>query len=207
MTATSGMEGAVGAGKVSTREDRLHRGRKVTSAFLMQGWGQFWNQVILIVCLLVFHHGSGSAPYSEVAAQWTYRVSFAIPAVGTLWLFYFRAYKMKSANKQLAIAKKRANVTGYDIKSLQMTVKYFGPRLVATAGAWFCNDVFFYGNKLFQSNFIAVLLPNNTSVLVGWEYSLINVCVSYRYLHTVEFWVSNFTAGQFGRLLLSQLLD
>lgn len=31
MTATSGMENAVGSGKVSTREDRLHRGRKVTS--------------------------------------------------------------------------------------------------------------------------------------------------------------------------------
>ena len=45
MTATSGMENAVGSGKVSTKEDRLHRGRKVTSAFLMQGWGQFFNQV------------------------------------------------------------------------------------------------------------------------------------------------------------------
>lgn len=31
MTATSGMENAVGSGKVSTRDDRLHRGRKVTS--------------------------------------------------------------------------------------------------------------------------------------------------------------------------------
>lgn len=37
MTATSGMENAVGSGKISTKEDRLHRGRKVTSAFLMQG--------------------------------------------------------------------------------------------------------------------------------------------------------------------------
>ena len=44
MTATSGMENAVGSGKVSTREDRLHRDRKVTGAFLMQGWGQFLNQ-------------------------------------------------------------------------------------------------------------------------------------------------------------------
>src|ERR1700752_5109269 len=60
MTATSGMENAVGSGKVSTKEDRLHRGRKVTSAFLMQGWGQFFNQVILIILLLCFHHGSGN---------------------------------------------------------------------------------------------------------------------------------------------------
>src|ERR1700712_4840403 len=86
MTATAAMENATGAGTISTREDRLHRGRKVTMAFLMQGWGQFFNQVILIVLLLVFHHGQGGPPYSERVAQWTFRVSFAIPAVGTLWL-------------------------------------------------------------------------------------------------------------------------
>lgn len=57
MTATSGMENAVGSGKISTKDDRLHRGRKVTSAFLMQGWGQFFNQAILILLLLIFHHG------------------------------------------------------------------------------------------------------------------------------------------------------
>ncbi|KAK3061877.1 hypothetical protein LTR53_019612, partial [Teratosphaeriaceae sp. CCFEE 6253] len=125
MTATSGMENAVGSGKISTRDDRLHRGRKVTSAFLMQGWGQWWNQVILIVLLLIFHSGA-SPPYSRVVAQWTYRVSFAIPAVGTLWLVYYRVYKMRSAGKQLALAKKKQSVTGYDVKSLSMTFSYFG---------------------------------------------------------------------------------
>lgn len=178
MTATSGMENAVGSGKVSTKEDRLHRGRKVTTAFLMQGWGQLFNQVILIVLLLIFHHGSGNPPYSEVAAQWTYRISFAIPAVGTLWLVYFRAYKMKAANRQVDAAKKKSNVTGYDTKSLKMTFTYFGPRMIATAGGWFANDVFFYGNKLFQSEFIAVISPNNKSVMEGWLYNLINVGVS-----------------------------
>jgi MFS family permease len=140
MTATSGMENAVGSGKVSTKADRLHRGRKVTSAFLMQGWGQWFNQVILILLLLIFHHGSGNPPYSAVAAQWTFRVSFAIPAVGTLWLVYFRYYKMKSASKQLALTKKKQKVTGYDIQSLKLTFTYFGSRLVGTAGAWYCND-------------------------------------------------------------------
>ena len=90
MTASGAMENANGSGKVSTKEDRLHRGRKVTMAFLMQGWGQFFNQSLLIVLLLIFHHGSGNPPYSAVAAQWTFRVSFAIPAVGTLWLVYYR---------------------------------------------------------------------------------------------------------------------
>ena len=149
MTATSGMENAVGSGKVSSKEDRLHRGRKVTSAFLMQGWGQFFNQSLLILLLLIFHHGSGNPPYSKVAAQWTFRVSFAIPAFGTLWLVYYRAYGMKEASKQLIMAKKKQKVTGYDTQSLKLTFTYFFPRLLATAGCWFMNDVFFYGNKLF----------------------------------------------------------
>jgi hypothetical protein len=113
MTATIGMENGVGSGKVSTREDRMHRGRKVVNAFLMQGWGQFANQVILILLMLIFNHGSGTPPISEVTAQWTYRVSFAIPAVGTLWLIYYRTYHMRSASRQLVVAKKKAAVTGY----------------------------------------------------------------------------------------------
>ncbi|KAL6712027.1 hypothetical protein ACN47E_003070 [Coniothyrium glycines] len=177
MTATAGMENAVGSGKVSTKDDRLHRGRKVTSAFLMQGWGQFVNQVLLILLLLIFHSGS-SPPYSKTVAQWTYRVSFAIPAVGTLWLVYYRYFKMRSASKQLMLSKKKAHVTGYDVASLKLTFTYFGPRLIATAGTWFANDVFFYGNKLFQNEFIEVLTPGNKSVMVGWLYNLINVGVS-----------------------------
>jgi MFS family permease len=179
MTATAAMENATGSGRVSTKEDRLHRGRNVTTAFLMQGWGQFFNQVILIILLLIFHHGSGNPPYSKVATQWVYRVSFAIPAVGTLWLVYYRWYKMPLASKQLNAIKKKANVTGYDLQSLKLTFYHFGPRIFATAGGWFCNDVFFYGNKLFQSQFIKVISPTSSNnVMTGWLWNLLNVGVS-----------------------------
>lgn len=174
MTATSGMENAVGSGKISTRDDRLHRGRKVTSAFLMQGWGQFLNQVILIILLLIFHGGTSSPPYGRTLSQWTYRVSFAIPAAGTLWLVYYRTYKMRSASKQLQAAKKKQSVTGYDVKSLSLTFTYFGGRVLATAGAWFANDIFFYGNKLFQAEFIATI-TGSKSVMVNWLYNLLNI--------------------------------
>src|SRR4051794_31553384 len=69
MTATMSMETANGSGKVSTKEDRLHRGRKVTGSFLMQGWGQFFNQASLMVLLIIFSGRSGKPPYSEHAAQ------------------------------------------------------------------------------------------------------------------------------------------
>jgi MFS family permease len=207
MTATSGMENAVGSGKVSTKDDRLHRGRKVTSAFLMQGWGQFANQVILILLLLIFHHGSGNPPYSKVAAQWTYRISFAIPAVGTLWLVYYRYFKMRSASKQLMISKKKAHVTGYDTQSLKLTLTYFGPRLLATAGAWFANDVFFYGNKLFQNQFISVIAPGNGSVMTGWLYNLINVGVSLVGYYMASFFIDNKLYGRKWMMIVGFLAD
>lgn len=207
MTATSGMENAVGSGKVSTKEDRLHRGRKVTSAFLMQGWGQFFNQVILIIALLCFHHGSGNPPYSEVAAQWTYRISFAIPAVGTLWLVYFRTFKMRAAGKQLAAAKKKSKVTGYDTQSLKLTFSYFGPRIIATAGGWYCNDVFFYGNKLFQSEFIGTITNNSKSLMPGWLYNLINVGVSLCGYYLASFLIDNKLYGRKKMQMLGFLMD
>ncbi|PQE07021.1 MFS phosphate transporter protein [Rutstroemia sp. NJR-2017a BBW] len=196
MTATAAMENATGSGRVSTKDDRLHRGRKVTMAFLMQGWGQFFNQAILILSLLIFHHGSGNPPYSKVSAQWIYRVSFALPAVGTLWLVYYRWYKMPLASKQLDITKKKSKVTGYDVQSLKLTFSHFSGRLIATAGAWFCNDVFFYGNKLFQSQFIKVISPGSNSVMEGWLWNLLNVGVSLCGYYCASFLIDNKLYGR-----------
>jgi len=209
MTATAAMENATGSGKVSTREDRLHRGRKVTMAFLMQGWGQFFNQAILIVLLLIFHH-SGNPPYSLVSAQWTFRVSFAIPAVGTLWLVYYRAYKMPLASKQLNAAKRRAKVTGYDVQSLKLTFKYFTPRLIATAGSWFANDVFFYGNKLFQSTFIAAIDPEVTksgNIMTSWLWNFVNIAVSLCGYYLASFLIDNKFVGRKRMMQLGFLMD
>ncbi|KAI1266862.1 hypothetical protein F5Y18DRAFT_380690 [Xylariaceae sp. FL1019] len=196
ITATSSMENAVSAGKISTREDRLHRGRKVTMAFLMQGWGQFLNQVVLIVLLVIFNRGSGEPPYSQTTAQYTFRLSFAFPAIGTLWLVYYRIWKMKSAGKHLEKAKKKANVTGYDVKSLQVTFSHFGGRIFATAGTWFANDVFFYGNKLFQGTFIKLVTDNPNSLLAQWSWNLINITVSLAGYYAASMLIDNKMYGR-----------
>jgi len=178
MTATAAMENPVGSARISNREDRLHRGRKVTMAFLMQGWGQFLNQAFLIILLLIFDKGTGNPPYSVLMGQGIFRISFVPIAIGTAALVYYRVYRMPLASKQLESAKKKANVTGYDVESLKLTWSNFGGRLIATAGSWYANDVFFYGNKLFQAQFIKVLSPGSTSILTGWKWNLCNVGVS-----------------------------
>ncbi|KAJ8112232.1 hypothetical protein ONZ43_g5438 [Nemania bipapillata] len=203
ITATSSMENAVTAGKLSTREDRLHRGRKVTLAFLMQGWGQFFNQIALTLLLVIFNRGTGGEPpYSEFAAQYTFRISFALPAIGTLWLVYYRTYKMKSASKHLEKAKKKANVTGYDIRSLKITFGHFGGRLLATSAGWFFNDVFFYGNKLFQSQFISVISDNPNSLLTTWNWNLVNIVVSLAGYYCAALLIDN---KMYGRKNMQQI--
>ncbi|CAN6631978.1 hypothetical protein TRVA0_013S01728 [Trichomonascus vanleenenianus] len=202
MTATSGMEkGNSSSFKASTKDDRLHRGRKVTLAFLMQGWGQLINQVVLILLLLIFHHGSGNPPYSTVATQWTFRVAFAFPALGTLWILYHRIWKMPPQSKELEEAKKKNKVKGYDWVGLRMALRSFGPRLLATAGTWFASNVFFYGNKLFQGQFIQVLNPGSDSVMVGWLYNLINCGVSLAGYYMAAFLIDSKFYGR-GRMML-----
>ncbi|KAI0483030.1 major facilitator superfamily domain-containing protein [Xylariaceae sp. FL0804] len=202
ITATSSMENAVTAGKLSTRDDRLHRGRKVTMAFLMQGWGQVLNQVVLIILLLILNRGQGDAPYTKVTAQYVYRLSFAIPALGTAWLVYYRTFKMKHSNSRLNKAKSKNNVTGYDVRSLKLTINNFGGRLLATSIGWFCNDVFFYGNKLFASSFIKVVADNPDSILVSWEWSLINTVVALAGYYCACLLVDN---KLYGRKMMQQV--
>jgi hypothetical protein len=103
---------------------------------------------------------------------------------------------MLLANRALNTAKKKTSVTGYDVKSLKMTFSYFRGRLIGTAGAWYCNDIFFYGNKLFQSQFIDVLSPGNNSVLTGWLWNLVNVGVSLCGYYLTTFLIDNKFVGR-----------
>lgn len=132
------MEGT-GHGKNASTGDKLHRGRNVQLSFLMQGWGQLFNQAILILLLLAFH-SQGGPPYKETSTQWTYRVSFAAILPFTLYLVYYRIYKVKYADTALMRSKRRLHTSGYDWASLRMTMGHYWPRLLATAGGWFCND-------------------------------------------------------------------
>jgi MFS family permease len=174
MTSTRAMEAH--HGHEAALRDRMHRGRNVLLAFSQQGWGQFFNQAILILSLLIFHGGS-TPPYGLVSAQWTFRVSFAFVAIVTLYLIYHRVFKMTFANAALKLAKKKNNVTGYDTKSFSLVLSHYWHRLVGTAGTWFCNDFFFYGSKIFSSTFIKVLDPTAT-VITGWNWNLLNVGMS-----------------------------
>ena len=175
MTSTSAMESK---GAATTRDDKLHRGRNVVLAFLMQGWGQLVNQVVLIILLLIFNH-TGSPPYTPAHVQPTFRLSFAVIILPTLYLAYYRFYKLRQADRSIKLSKKRQNVTGYDVKSLKLLTTHYWHRCVGTAGGWFCNDFFFYGNKIFAGTFINIISPSSKgNVMTTWLWNLVNIVVS-----------------------------
>jgi hypothetical protein len=145
------------------------------------GWGQLFNQAMLIVLLLIFHHGQGSPPYGEATAQWTFRVSFGIMALMTLWLAYFRYYKKVYSSRALQRSKRnaRVNQSGYDLAALRLTASHFGGRLLGTTTSWLFNDFLFYGNKLFASSFITTISPGSSgNVMTTWLWNLVNIGVA-----------------------------
>lgn len=134
--------------------------------------------------------------YGQVAAQWTYRVSFGIMAAMTLWLgeslllliftladllAYYRYYRKVYSSAALRKSKKNSHVnqSGYDVVSLKLVCSHFGGRLIGSTTGWFANDFLFYGNKLFASTFIAIISPSAANnVIVGWNWNLVNIGVS-----------------------------
>ncbi|KAI5475472.1 MFS phosphate transporter, partial [Pseudohyphozyma bogoriensis] len=200
MTSTRTLEtGHVGAAAV--RDDRLHRGRNVVLAFLMQGWGQVMNQVVLMICLLIFASGDQKGPFTPLAVQLTFRVSFGVIAILHLWLVYYRIYHINDADKVVTDAKKKAKATGYDVQSLHLVMGHYWHRLVATAFGWFANDFFFYGNKIFSSAFIAIFHPG-ASVFVTWEYNLL-AC----FIQLIGYYLAAFLIDQkwYGRKMMQQV--
>jgi len=172
MTSITAMEGVKGQG--TTKDDRLHRGRSVLLAFLMQGWGQLANQVVLIIVMLIFHH-NGTPPYSEVSTQETFRITFAIAALFILYFLYLRVYTMKNVDHSLKASRSRSNVTGYDVQSLKLTFGHYWHRLFATSVCWYCNDFPFYGNQIFRSLLLTLVTKNSNNIMKYWCYNLINV--------------------------------
>jgi len=124
-------------------------------------------------------------------------------------LVYYRSYKMPAASKALTAQKKKSHVTGYDVASLKLLLQHFGPRLFATCATWFMNDIFFYGNKLFQSQFISVIsgASGNDSVMVNWLWNLVNIAVSLCGYYMAAFLIDNKFVGRNRMMQLGFFMD
>lgn len=160
MTSTTSME------KYQGREDRLHRGRNVLLAFLMQGWGQLANQLVLIILLLLFNQ-SMNPPYDEPATQLTFRLSFAVAGLALVYLLYYRVNQMPKTG-----LRSKSDTPA----SLRQVFRFYWPRILGTSVCWFCSDLPFYGNQVFRNDLLQLVTGTKPGeVRILWLYNLINI--------------------------------
>lgn len=166
MTSTTSME------KFTGKADRMHRGRSVSLAFLMQGWGQLANQLALIALLYAFNH-SLEPPYTALATQATFRISFVLAGLSLAYFLYLRVYTLKNVDQ-----KGPSEENGYDLNTLKLLVKHYWHRIIATSICWFCSDFAFYGMQVFRNQLLQLVTGTaSDEVQILWTYNLINVGV------------------------------
>eukprot|EP00121_Abeoforma_whisleri_P014439 Awhi_evm1s13315 len=71
---------------------------------------------------------------------------------------------------------------GYDLDNTwdlySVSIRYYWPRLLATAGCWFLWDVCFYGNKLYSAEIFAQMVPDGNLISINL-YILLNNVVAW----------------------------
>jgi hypothetical protein len=162
----------------ASRDDRLHRGRKVTLAFSMQGWGQFLLQGFLIAALYISNGLNAGPVFALPGVEFVFRGTYGSAAVGTWLLAWWRFF----CNRQASDYDTQKDLRGssYSLAAFKGLSKHFWHRLLGTSMAWFANDVFFYANKLYQAQFIGVIAGEHAKgdVMVLWKWGLLNCFVS-----------------------------
>jgi hypothetical protein len=66
----------------------------------------------------------------------------------------------------------------YDPITVASLLRFYWHRLIGTAGGWFFWDVAFYGNKLFQSTFIGIIVGKNVTLQTTLKWTLLNSAVA-----------------------------
>ena len=159
---------------------RNKRGQQVVLTFSQQGMGNFINGCVILL-LMVFWHQTGpklDANPSKYIISTQFAVAAAVSVFMTLWRFL----KLKESAVWKAEREDAVDITEH-LEHRRTSYIYktalarFGPRLFVTSMAWVANDFAFYGNKLFQSTFIAALYPT-ASPFVRMQWTVLNSAIS-----------------------------
>lgn len=186
MTSTTSME------KYHGKTDRLHRGRSVLLAFLMQGWGQLLNQLALIGLALIFN-GSLHPPYSEFATQAIFRITFAFAVLALIYFLYLRIFYLKGLDKPEDDTPDKSSW----LATMKLLIGHYWHRLLATSLCWFCSDFSFYGMQVFRNELLQLVTgapPDDASTI--WMYNLINIGVQLVGYYLAAFFIDHRNYGR-----------
>lgn len=172
MAAGSAAERAEAGGRAKAAK----RGMEVVLTFSMQGVGNFTNTLVILILFLCYdtyhpinHIKTTTYHVDRLDSVW--RTSFGLGGIPLLFMLYYRIFRLRESavwranNATRTSASRKADFTA-------LFANYW-PRLLATAGSWFLWDFSFYGNKVFQSQFIAILSPK-ASLFTNIAWTLLN---------------------------------
>ncbi|WIA41970.1 hypothetical protein OEZ86_009273 [Tetradesmus obliquus] len=159
---------------------RHRRGEQVVLTFSGQGMGNFVNGCVILIMMAWF--GMTGPTLDPTKARDVISIQFAVGAAVSVFMVLWRWFKLKESEVWEAEKHDFDEITENELHKGKrfLTLNAFAnfwPRLTATSMAWVANDFAFYGNKLFQSTFIALLYPKATE-FERMQWTVLNSAVS-----------------------------
>eukprot|EP00891_Asterochloris_glomerata_P008306 jgi/Astpho2/8306/e_gw1.00122.31.1_t len=178
VAASSASERAEG----STKLQKL-RGQTVVLVFSMQAWGNLLNLAVLLFFMAVL--GQYGPTYNPTRLSIVWRLQYGLGLIPICYMVYHRIFKLKesevwkaSQSCQQPAGPKPGPWRGLSTSQrLRLLLRHYGFRLLGTCLGWAFMDAFYYGNKLFQTEFIQILTPG-ASVVKVLEYNFLNSSVA-----------------------------
>jgi len=137
---------------------KMMRGKLLACTFSLQGIGKLLCGVVTYILL-----------QTNASRNFTFRFILAFGGLPSALSFYFRWKMEESQEGKKAV--NRANSKG-QLATLRTGLPYFWPLLLGTSLNWFLQDITFYGNGLFSSNFTE-MMGLGSSVLAKTKISVI----------------------------------
>ncbi|GBF98449.1 proton phosphate symporter [Raphidocelis subcapitata] len=159
---------------------RNKRGQQVVLTFSQQGMGNFINTIVILLLMLML--GQTGKQLEALASRNIIIIQFAVAAAVSVFMTVWRFTRLKESKVWKAEREDAIDITEHVEHKpaghiYRTALSKFGPRLFATCFGWVANDFAFYGNKLFQSSFIAALYPQATP-FERMQWTLLNSAVS-----------------------------
>ena len=162
-------------------EMRKRRGETVVMVFSNQGIGNLVNTLVIIILMAIVGATGSTVDSNQATLTWRFQfiIGTIIVAFASLYRWFFlEESKVWKAERELVDHEMDVEGKPHRNTTLYWAIfKRNWSRLLITCGAWVLNDLAFYGNKLFQSTFIAVISPGAT-LFEKFQWTLLNSGVS-----------------------------
>ena len=165
------------AERSATTPSLVHRrGETVVLVFSNQGLGNLCNGVVILLAMGIFNQTGKKLTVD--GSRNVLALMYGVAAVVTALMVIYRFTILEESllfieENQIERTDKKIKLDHSTLRRHLVSAYYYWPRQLVASMAWICNDFAFYGNKLQQSKFIALLYPG-TSYYVQMQWTVLN---------------------------------